>query len=121
MEKTLGLGGVFFRAKDPAALALWYETHLGVAQVPQDYDTVPWMQQAGPTVFAPFAQDTDYFSRDSQQFMFNFRVRDLAAMVAQLEGAGIKVVVDPEPHPNGRFARLHDPEGNPVELWQPAS
>ena len=74
---------------------------------------------AGFTVFAPFPNDTKYFGRPEQQFMINFRVRSLDAMVAQLRKAGITVTVDPQAYPNGRFARLHDPEGNPIELWEP--
>ena len=116
MEKVTGIGGVFFRAKDPAALSCWYEKYLGVSPVPSDYDTLPWVQENGPTVFAPFEE---YFGAASQKWMINFRVKDLLAMVSQLEKAGIKVVMDPEDYPNGKFARLHDPEGNPVELWEP--
>jgi glyoxylase I family protein len=101
MEKVTGIGGVFFRARDPKALARWYRDHLGVAPVPESYDERPWRQKAGPTVFGPFAHDTDYFGRAEQAWMINFRVRDLATMVAQLEAAGIKVTVDPEQYPNG--------------------
>jgi len=119
MERVTGIGGVFFRASDPAALALWYQSALGVDPVPADYGGKPWVQQAGPTAFAPFPGDTDYFGRPGQSWMLNFRVADLDAMVAQLRGSGTGVTVDPEPYPNGRFARLHDPEGNPIELWQP--
>ena len=119
MEKVTGFGGLFFRARDPKALARWYQDHLGVTLVPESYDEQPWRQEAGPTVFAPFPQDTDYFGRAEQVWMVNFRVRNLVAMVAQLEAAGIAVKVDPEQYPNGRFARTHDPEGNPVELWEP--
>jgi glyoxylase I family protein len=118
-EKVTGIGGVFFRAADPKALADWYERHLGVTRTPTTYDMEPWQQDKGPTVFAPFASTTKYFDRPTQQFMINFRVRSLAAMVAQLTKAGIAVKVDPKEYPNGRFARLHDPEGNPIELWQP--
>ncbi len=119
MEKVTGIGGLFFRAKDPAALAAWYEEHLGVSRVPTDYDTPAWMQAAGPTVFAPFSENTDYFGRPEQAWMLNFRVNDLDAMAAQLEAAGIKVERDLEEYPNGRFARIYDPEGNPIELWEP--
>lgn len=119
MEKALGIGGLFFKAKDPEALARWYADNLGVDLVPSDYDTPPWKQQAGDTVFAPFSADTDYFGRAEQQWMVNFRVRDLDAMAAQLRANGIEVTLDPETYPNGRFARIHDPEGNPVELWEP--
>jgi predicted enzyme related to lactoylglutathione lyase len=117
--RVTGIGGVFFRARDPQALAEWYEKHLGIARVPTNYETQPWMQLAGPTVFAPFPSTTNYFGRPEQQWMMNFRVRDLDAMVQQLRAAGIEVKVDPTVHPNGRFARLHDPEGNPIELWEP--
>ena len=119
MEKVNGIGGLFFRAKEPAALARWYQENLGVELVPADYGQEPWQQEAGPTVFAPFPADTDYFGNAEKQWMLNFRVRDLDAMVAQLRAAGVEVAVDPEVYPNGRFARLHDPEGNPVELWEP--
>ena len=118
-ERVVGVGGVFFRAKDPKALADWYERHLGVNRTPTSYSQEPWAQEAGPTVFAPFAETTKYFGRATQQFMVNFRVRDLNAMVSQLQAAGIEVKVDTATYPNGRFARLHDPEGNPIELWQP--
>lgn len=118
MQKVLGIGGLFFRADDPAGLARWYETHLGIALVPTSYEEEPWQQEAGPTVFAPFAMDTTYFGRPEQAWMINFRVADLEGMVAQLRAAGIPVA-DPERHPNGLFARLHDPEGNPIELWEP--
>jgi len=119
MERVTGIGGLFFRAKDPAALAQWYQEHLGIDPVPADYGAKSWSQEAGPTVFAPFAQDSDYFGRAEQQWMLNLRVRDLEAMVEQLRAAKIAVAVDPEVYPNGRFARLHDPEGNPIELWEP--
>ena len=114
-----GIGGFFFRAKEPEALALWYKQHLGIDLVPTDYAQKPWSQQAGPTAFAPFPQDTDYFGKADKNWMLNFRVRDLDGLVAQLRKAGIDVAVDPETYPNGRFARLYDPEGNPVELWEP--
>ena len=119
MERVTGIGGLFFRAKDPAALAQWYKDTLGIDLVPTDYNQKPWSQEAGPTAFAPFAIDTDYFGNVEKQWMINFRVRNLDAMVAQLRAQNIEVRVDPETYPNGRFARLHDPEGNPIELWEP--
>jgi catechol 2,3-dioxygenase-like lactoylglutathione lyase family enzyme len=119
MEKVLGIGGFFFRAADPGTLALWYRDHLGIDVVPQAYDAPAWTQQAGTTVFCPFPADSSYFGDDAKGWMLNFRVRDLAAMTAQLRAAGIAVVVDPETYPNGIFARLKDPEGNPIELWEP--
>src|SRR5690554_5137958 len=117
-EAVLGFGGVFFKAENPAELAKWYENHLGVKQTPKTYEEQPWVQAGGTTVFGVFNAKTKYFGDDDQQFMFNFRVRDLDAMVAQLREAGLNVEVDPETYPNGRFARLADPEGNPIQLWQ---
>lgn len=119
MEKVSGIGGVFFKAHNPEALAAWYEKHLGISPVPKSYDVEPWKQESGSTVFAPFDEGTNYFGRDSQQWMINFRVKDLAAMVKQLKNSGLEVEVDPEEYPNGQFARLYDPEGNPIELWEP--
>jgi len=117
-QRVTGIGGVFFRATDPEALGRWYKEHLGIDLVPAEYGQKSWSQREGPTVFAPFPQDTDYFPAD-KQWMINFRVRDLDAMVEQLRSAKIDVKVDQESYPNGRFARLHDPEGNPIELWEP--
>jgi len=118
MEKALGIGGFFFRSKDPQALADWYAAHLGLGDPPFGI----WTQAAGPTIFAPFAEATEYFGRNSQQFMLNLRVADLSAMIAQLQAAGIAVETRTEwdSPETGRFARIHDPEGNPLELWQPA-
>jgi glyoxylase I family protein len=120
-ERVLGIGGLFFRSNDPKTLAQWYQLHLGIDPVPTDYGQTVWEQTAGPTVFAPFPMSTGYFGSKQQAWMVNFRVRSLDAMVAQLQKANIEVKVDPEKYPNGRFARLHDPEGNPIELWEPAS
>ena len=120
MEKVLGIGGLFFRSTDPEKLAEWYEQHLGVTRVPESYDDDPWLQDAGPTVFAPFEQSSEYFGRPEQSWMVNFRVLDLDAMVQQLSAAGVAVEGDPELYPNGRFASLSDPEGNPIQLWEPA-
>jgi predicted enzyme related to lactoylglutathione lyase len=113
-ERVLGIGGLFFRSRDPKKLAQWYQLNLGI-------DHRVWQQAAGPTAFTPFAMDTDYFGSKQQAWMVNFRVRSLDAMVAQLQKSSIEVKVDPETSPYGRFARLHDPEGNPIELWEPAS
>jgi predicted enzyme related to lactoylglutathione lyase len=110
-----GLGGLFFRAADPEALARWYETHLGIPGF--------WTQQAGPTVFAPFRQASDYFAAD-KAFMINLRVDDLDALLASLAASGIAIETRPDEWDTpetGRFARIHDPEGNAIELWQPPS
>ncbi len=119
MERVTGIGGFFFRAKDPTALARWYQQHLGVSPIPMSPEESGWQQEAGPTAFAPFKETSGYFGDMTKVWMLNFRVRDLDKMAAQLEAAGIEVKVDPQVYPNGRFARVHDPEGNPIELWQP--
>lgn len=119
MQKVAGIGGLFFRSRNPEGLAAWYEAHLGIDRLPGRYDAPCWQQRAGSTVFAPFRLDSDYFGRPDQMWMINFRVDDLDAMVEQLHADGIAVTVDPMTYPNGRFARLVDPEGNPIELWQP--
>lgn len=113
---VVGIGGVFFRADDPETLLDWYQTHLGVG----GYDASPWVQEAGPTVFMPFARDTDYFPAD-RQWMMNLRVTDLDPLLSALRDAGIAITTDPDwdTPETGRFARIHDPEGNPVELWEP--
>lgn len=121
MERVTGIGGFFFRSEDPAALAAWYRDNLGIDLTPQSYEVEPWQQEAGPTVFAPFGATTEYFGRDEQMWMINFRVTDLDAMAAQLRANGIAVEIEPEAYPNGRFARLNDPEGNPIQLWEPAT
>ncbi|CAN5364207.1 glyoxalase/bleomycin resistance/dioxygenase family protein [soil metagenome] len=113
-----GIGGFFFRSADPTALAAWYLTHLGVGAPEGVY---LWDQQAGPTVFSPFKADSDYFAAD-KAFMLNLRVDDIDGMLATLRASGIDVITKPEwdAYPEmGRFARIHDPEGNAIELWQP--
>lgn len=108
MEEVTGIGGLFFRARDPQALAQWYMDRLGVTLVPSNYEELPWQQAAGSAAFAPFPETSDYFGPG------------LDALVAQLRAAGISVEVDPQPYPNGLFARLYDPVGKAIELWEPA-
>ncbi|MCC7432764.1 VOC family protein [Candidatus Peregrinibacteria bacterium] len=117
MNNITGIGGFFFRSKDPQALKNWYINILGI-----DIQEYIWNQQAGPTVFEPFKQDTDYFAAD-KQWMINFRVTDLKALIADLVAKGITVEQKAEWNSMpevGTFARIHDPEGNAIELWQPA-
>jgi predicted enzyme related to lactoylglutathione lyase len=113
---TVGIGGVFFRANDPAALQEWYRKHLGIVL---DYAN-PWVQQPGPTLFMAFARDTDHIPAD-KQWMINFRVTELEALISALRDAGITVTTNPDwdTPETGKFARVHDPEGNAVELWEP--
>ncbi len=117
MERVTGIGGVFFRSSDPEGLADWYEQHLGVTSGLQG-DLV-WQQEAGPTVWAPFPQDTGYFGSE-QQVMVNFRVRSLDAMLAQLRDAGVTPEGEVlEQAGVGRFAHVRDPAGTRLELWEP--
>lgn len=121
MARACGIGGFFFPARDPAALARWYTEHFGIDPVPGDYATSPWVQEAGPTVFQPFPMDGEAADgRPRGHWILNLRVDDLDALVAELRADGRTVEVDPETYPNGRFARTADPEGNLLELWQPA-
>jgi predicted enzyme related to lactoylglutathione lyase len=117
MERVLGIGGHFMRAGDPAVLSAWYRGCLGL-----DADEHGlWQQEAGPTAFAAFAADTDYFGSRTQQTMLNFRVRDLDAMLAQLRAKGADVAEETQDMDGvGRFGWVTDPEGNRIELWQPA-
>ncbi|HEU0283526.1 MAG TPA: VOC family protein [Sphingomicrobium sp.] len=123
---VLGMGGYFFRSKDPQALKAWYRDHLGVGggmgtdDKGQSNEWV-WFTEGGPMVFEPFKQDSDYFPAE-KQVMINLRVSDLDGLLASLRGAGIEVITKGEWDATpeiGRFARIHDPEGNPIELWEP--
>jgi glyoxylase I family protein len=119
MERVTGIGGFFFRADDPDGLARWYAEHLGVGFPPEAEEDEPWFQEAGPTVFAPFGpQQWESPYLGEHRWGVNFRVRDLDAIVAQLRYVGIAVEVDHAVYPHGRFANLHDPEGNAVQLWE---
>jgi predicted enzyme related to lactoylglutathione lyase len=120
-----GIGGIFFRAGDPDGVAAWYRTHLGIgpgcsADPAATPDPWSWTTLGGPVVFAPFAADTQYFPAD-QPWMLNLRVDALDTMIASLEAGGIAVETRPEWDQSGagRFARIHDPEGTPIELWEP--
>jgi predicted enzyme related to lactoylglutathione lyase len=117
MERVLGFGGYFLRASNPEELRAWYRDSLGM-----DFDDEwVWWPAAGPTVFATFEADTEYFGARSQQTMLNFPVRALDAMLAQVRASGAVVSDQVEELPGvGRFGWVHDPEGNRIELWQPA-
>ena len=118
MEKVTGIGGIFFRAKDPKRLSEWYRDHLGINLAPTDMEMVPWRTTEGVVVFAPFSADTDYYP-PAQQTMVNFRVADLNAMLAQLRAAGVEPFNETTMDGIGKFAHINDPEGNAVELWEP--
>lgn len=111
-----GIGGLFFRSRDPEARAAWYRDNLGMAVGEGGL----WQQDAGMTIVAPFPADSDYFDAD-QPFMLNLRVDDLDALVVELELADIAVErrAEWDSAGFGRFARIRDPEGLPIELWEP--
>ncbi len=113
--RVTGIGGIFFRASDPDALAAWYAEHLGVTSFG------PWPQAEGIAVFAPFKGDTGYWPAD-RQWMLNLRVEGLDALIGRLRAADIAVETRPDEWDTpetGRFARIVDPEGNNIELWEP--
>ncbi|MBD3762497.1 VOC family protein [Rhizorhabdus sp.] len=122
---VVGMGGLFFRAKDPDGLNSWYREQLGIgagcdSSGKGDPSEWFWKVRGGPMVFAPFQHSTDYFPADKQH-MINLRVEEIDALIAKLEAAGIAVETRAEwdAPETGRFARIHDPEGNPIELWEP--
>jgi predicted enzyme related to lactoylglutathione lyase len=120
MERILGIGGVFFKARDPQGLAAWYREHLGVpGETGQTYGALTSSNAGEQTVWATFPADTAYFGPGPASFMVNYRVRNLDAMLAQLRAAGAQVEERVEEYDYGRFGWATDPEGNRFELWQP--
>ncbi len=116
--RVTGIGGVFFRAKDPDGLAQWYKDHFGIPIGREGSPDPEWQTEAGGTVFATFEKGEDYFPTD-RDFMVNFRVQGLADMLARLEKAGIPSSRNETLDGVGHFAWVYDPEGNPIELWEP--
>jgi catechol 2,3-dioxygenase-like lactoylglutathione lyase family enzyme len=124
MERVTGIGGIFFKARDPQRTLAWYREHLGIP-VPEGetYCDFPWRgadtdKTPGRTAWAVFEKDSDYFGPSAQTFMLNFRVANMDAMLAQLRRANIPILKT-EDHDYGRFAWIDDPEGNRIELWEP--
>jgi predicted enzyme related to lactoylglutathione lyase len=127
-ERVTGIGGVFFKSSDPAALRDWYRTHLGIEFEPEDGATFLWRNDqrpdaegvSGSTTWSIFPERTDYFDPSSARFMVNYRVSNLDRMLAQLREAGVPVDGRVEEMEYGRFGWAMDPEGNRIELWEPA-
>ena len=115
MAKVIGVGGVFFKSQDPAKLRKWYEEHLGVASSAQG----GMFTDGGPVAFSIFPANTKYLGAASSQFMINFRVDDLNALLENLKAAGVEIDPKRDDAPYGKFAWITDPEGNRVELWEP--
>lgn len=123
MRRVTGIGGIFFKARDPKALGEWYRTHLGMDVA--DWGGVPfrWADDpqaaTGTTIWSPFAADTGYFAPSDAPFMVNFRVADLHALLAALRAEGCQVMDKVEESEYGKFGWVVDPEGNKLELWEP--
>jgi predicted enzyme related to lactoylglutathione lyase len=124
MKRVVGIGGVFFKAQDPEALAGWYARHLGIEPDPKEGASFRWRhdddpERRGRTVWAPFPADTKYFAPSPAPFMINYVVEDLDAVLEALRAEGVTVDDKREDHPYGRFGWAMDPEGNRIELWEP--
>ena len=122
MKRVTGIGGIFFKAKDPKALGAWYRDHLGLEVGEWGGAVFQWGgdgSPAGMTLWSPFAADTDYMAPGTSSFMVNFRVADLDALLAALKEEGCNVLDRTEASEQGKFGWVIDPEGNKVELWEP--
>ena len=124
MARVTGVGGIFFKStKDNAALAAWYQKHLGMPLEAWGGAILRWpddkAEDRGLTVWHVAEKDTQWFSPSHSSFMVNYRVDDLVELLAELRAAGVEVVSGPESHENGKFAWILDPDGNKVELWEP--
>lgn len=123
MKRVTGLGGLFFKSRDPATARQWYRKHLGIEAEEYGFPFL-WRDQGDPdetgyTVWNAFPADTEYFAPSEQTFMVNFRVADLEGLVAALKEEGVEVVGGIAQEANGKFAWILDPEGNKIELWEP--
>jgi predicted enzyme related to lactoylglutathione lyase len=121
-EKVTGIGGIFFRVREPEKIAAWYQQHLGISVKDGHADFI-WREherpdQIGRTVWSVFPEDTDYFGPSKPAFMINYRLENLEQMLAQLRREGV-TVEKVEEYDYGRFAWITDPEGNRIELWEP--
>lgn len=122
-QKVTGIGGVFFRCKDPQKIKDWYRDHLGFDT--DDYGcTFTFGKdgssgQTGHLQWSPFNENTEYFSPSEKQFMINYRVHDLKELLEELRAAGVKIVGELQEFAYGKFAHVMDPEGNKLELWEP--
>jgi predicted enzyme related to lactoylglutathione lyase len=127
MKRVIGIGGIFFKAKNPKALASWYKTHLGVpiddsfGGYAFNWNNNTERPSKGYTIWSPFKSNTEYLEPSDKDFMFNFIVDDLKALVEVLKSEGINLIGDIEDTEFGLFAWILDPEGNKVELWEPAN
>ena len=122
MKKVTGIGGIFFKCKDPNKMKEWYKTHLGLNT--NDYGaTFEWREaddstKKGSTAWSPFTETTKYFEPSAKEFMINYRVADLEALVEELKKEGVTIVDKVETYDYGKFVHILDMEGNKIELWE---
>lgn len=123
MKRVTGIGGIFFKCKDPKALREWYKTHLGLDT--NDYGaSFEWAAMTasnakGLVQWSPFAETTKYFEPSTREFMINYTVADLEALVAELKKEGVTILDEIASYDYGKFVHIQDPEGNKIELWEP--
>ncbi|WP_435354933.1 VOC family protein [Emticicia sp. SJ17W-69] len=123
MKKVTGIGGIFFKCKDPNKMNEWYKTHLGL-ETNQYGANFEWREaedpsKQGSTQWSPFAETTNYFEPSSKDFMINYRVDNLEALVEQLKSGGVTILDKIETFDYGKFVHIIDLEGNKIELWEP--
>jgi predicted enzyme related to lactoylglutathione lyase len=124
MKKVTGIGGIFFKSKDPGKMNEWYQKHLGI-NAGQYGASFEWYEDAegkkkGLTQWTPFPETTKYFEPSTQDFMINYRVENLEALVEELKKEGVTIVDNIETYDYGKFVHILDAEGNKIELWEPA-
>ena len=126
MKRVTGIGGIFFKAENPEKLYEWYEKHLGIKSGPQGQGAMlHWREDENPerrgmTVWALFEKHSKYFEPSRASFMLNYRVDDLDGLLEALRAEGVEIDPKREDYDYGRFAWITDPEGNKIELWEPA-
>jgi predicted enzyme related to lactoylglutathione lyase len=123
MKRVTGIGGLFFKCKDPEKVKQWYKEHLGLP-VNEWGATFDWRDKEKPdqicyTAWSPFPPDTKYFSPSEKEFMFNYRVENLEELLKVLVKEGVEIVGEVEEYEYGKFGWIMDPEGNKIELWEP--
>ena len=123
MKKVTGIGGIFFKCKDPEKMKEWYNNHLGI-DAGKYGATFEWRQAADPTkkgttAWNPFSEKTKYFDPSTREFMINYRVENLEALVEELKKEGVTITDAIESVDYGKFVHIMDPEGNKIELWEP--
>ena len=123
MKRVTGIGGIFFKCKDPQNMTEWYHRHLGLDTNPYGA-TFAWYEHpdsptAAQTQWTPFADTTKYFEPSANNFMINYRVENLEALIAELKKEGVTILDDIEVYDYGKFVHILDVEGNKVQLWEP--